>query len=236
MSCTLERSLSQFYSQKFIAGDPIARKGALIATVLALLMNTTGVFLFVTYASSIFEESGSHLSANASSITLAVVQMAGTLVATKFIETQGRKTLLVVSLAGCSIGTVTMAAFLYCESLAYDMAMFKWVPVASMAFVIFISSIGIIPLMAVCIVEVFPTNVRSVGLTIGMAWMNIFAFAITSVFPVLVEIIQLSGCMLILSGFCALGIPFVAICMDETRGKVIDLLNREKIDAATQKV
>lgn len=203
---------------------------------MALLGHTSGNFVFFTYASAIFAESGSNLSANASSIILAIVQIAGTLVAAKFVETQGRKLLLVVSLAGCSFGIFTMAAYLYCDSLAYDMSMFTWVPVTSMAFVIFISSVGIVPLGGICTIEVMPTNVRTIGLTIGMISMNISAFAIIYTFPMLIEIIQLYGCMAILGSFCTFGIFFVIICMDETKGKTIDLLNEEKVSTTIEKL
>lgn len=205
--------------------DPHARRGTIVAIVLAFLCHASGNFLFLTYASKIFEESGSHLSANASSIILATVQIAGTLVAAKFIESQGRKPLLIVSLAGCSIGIFTIASFLYCKSLAYDLSMLNWVPVTSMAFVIFISSIGIVPLGSICTVEVLPPNVRTIGLTLGMTSMNIFAFAITNTFPVLVQTIQLYGCMMILGACCSIGIFFVLFYMGETKGRALDIFS-----------
>lgn len=67
-----------------------------------------------------------------------------------------------------------------------------------------------------------------------MISMNIFAFAITNTFPILIEIIQLYGCMTILGGFCTFGIFFVAICMDETKGKTIDLMNEEKVSKSIE--
>lgn len=236
MSRTFGGKWQFWFIFNFFIGDPVARKGTIIAIVIAFLGHTSGNLVFLTYASTIFAESGTNLSQNASSIILAAVQMAGTLLAAKSIETQGRKFLLIVSLAGCTFGTFAMATYLYCDSLAYDMLMFTWVPIVSMAFVIFNASVGIVPLGAICTVEVLPTNVRTLGLTIGMVSMNIFAFVILRTFPIFLEIIQLYGCMVILGGCCALGIFFVIFYMDETKGKTLDLLNKERVSTTNRAV
>lgn len=208
----------------------------IIGIMLAFLDNTCGNFVMFTYASKIFEESGSHLSPNVSSIILAVVQLAGTLVATKCVETQGRKILLITSMLGSVIGLIAMATYSYCESLGFDVKMFTWVPVTSMAFVVFISSVGIIPLGSVCTVEVLPTNVRSIGLTIKLFLMNLFSFVFAGTFPILVEYIQLHGYMFILAIMCAFGVLFIVFYMDETKGKTIDLLREEKECGNAEKV
>lgn len=105
-----------------------------------------------------------------------------------------------------------------------------------MAFVIFMSSVGIVPLGGICTIEVLPTNVRAIGLTIGMTSMNLFAFVITNTFPIMMEVIQLYGCMAILATCCAFGIVFVVFCMNETKGKRLDLLYQEKINNSIHKV
>lgn len=195
-----------------------------------------GSYLFITYGSTIFAKSGTNLSKNASSITLAIVQMFGAISSAKFVETQGRKILLIISLAGCTFGQLSLAAYLLCDSLGYDMSMLKWVPVTSLAFVIFVSGIGILSLSFICTVEVLPTKVRSLGVTVGMVAMNIMSFITAVSFPILMEIIELYGCMVILGVSCALGMTFVIIFMEETKGKTLDLLNEEKKNATNNNV
>lgn len=125
-----------------------------------------------------------------------------------------------------------MAAYLYCVSLGFNMSMFTWVPVTSLGFVILISSVGIVPLSLICLVELLPSKVRSFGLTVGTSSMSLFSFGLVITFPVLMEIIDMHGCMLIFAITCALGIVFVSFAVDETRGKTLDLLSAEKSDAA----
>lgn len=216
--------------------EPVARKGMIIGIVLACLSQLCGSYLFITYGSTIFEKSGTNLSKNASSIILAVVQVFGTVASAKFVETQGRKILLIISLAGCTVGQLALAAYLYCDSLGYDLSMLNWVPVTSLAFVILVSGIGILSLSFMCTVEVLPTKVRSLGVTVGMVAMNIMSFITSGSFPILMETIELYGCMVILGVSCALGMLFVIIYMQETKGKTLDLLNEEKAKATDNNV
>lgn len=110
------------------------------------------------------------------------------------------------------------------------MSMFTWIPVTSLGFVILISSVGIVPLSVICLIELLPTKVRSFGLTIGTAFMSVFAFGLVMTFPILMNIIDLHGCMLIFAATCAFGIIFICIFVDETKGKTLDLLKEEKTD------
>lgn len=211
--------------------EPVALKGMIIGIVLAFLSQLCGSYLIITYGSSIFEKSGTNMSKEASSIILAVVQTVGTIVSAKFVESLGRKILLITSLGGCTFGQFALAAYLFCDSFGYNMSMFNWVPVTSLAFVIFVSGIGILSLSFMCTVEVLPTKVRSFGVTVGMVAMNVMSSITSMFFPILMEIIELYGCMVLLGVSCALGMIFVILYMEETKGRTLDLLNEEKINA-----
>lgn len=209
--------------------EPVARKSILIGIVLTILTQSCGVFVFITYASSIFAESGANISIEWSSISLALLQMAGTLLTTRFVETQGRKPLLIFSLVGCMCGLLAMAAYVYCDKLGYDVTAFYWIPVTSLSGVIFVSSVGIVPLALICLVEALPTKVRSFGLTVGVFAMGIASFVMVATYPFLLNTVELHGCMVLFASTCLFGIFFVAFVMDETKGKTLDLSNAEKV-------
>lgn len=196
--------------------------------MLTFLSQSCGAFVFITYASTIFARSGTNISTEVSSIVLALLQIAGTLMAAQCVETHGRKPLLLVSLIGCTVGLTAMAAYLYSDALGYDVSLGRWIPVASLGFVIFVSSIGIVPLSLICLVEALPTKVRSFGLTVGTISMCTSSFIMVALYPVLLKIIDLHGCMTIFAATCALGTAFVAVFVEETKGKTLDLLNAEK--------
>jgi hypothetical protein len=47
----------------------------------------------------------------------------------------------------------------YLKSIEYDLSAYNWVPVASLSFVIFIASVGLLPLTFVILSEILPQKV-----------------------------------------------------------------------------
>lgn len=120
----------------------------------------TGFLVFITYAAHIFEQVGaSQIDPYISSIAIAVVQLIGTFCTTRFSDTLGRKALLIISLLGSSFGMITFAVYSYLKHNGYQLSSFEWVPVASLSFVIFIASSGVVPLMFLCTAEGLPSKV-----------------------------------------------------------------------------
>lgn len=75
----------------------IARKAITIAIVLVLLYTYSGVIPMTAYAATIFQETGSNLSANMSTIVIGVIQVIGTYVGTQLVELVGRKARFFIS-------------------------------------------------------------------------------------------------------------------------------------------
>lgn len=134
-------------------------KGLFVGVTLTFLNILSGCYTFITYSENIFQKSGTHLSPNTASIILAFVQILGTLCTAQLVDSAGRKLLLVISLTGCTFGLSSMAMYLYLDAHDMEMTGFKWIPVASLGFVILIANFGIVPLTMVCVVEVLPTKV-----------------------------------------------------------------------------
>lgn len=148
---------------------------------------------------------------------------------------------------------IGLSAYLYFAENGYDLSAFSWGPVICLAFVVFISSAGIIPLSHVCRVENLPTKVldidklvyfcrnnfsivficvsivqiRAVGLALCIFMLNIFAFVCAKLFPLLIDIIGLHGCMMIFAFNCIVGSFFIFFVVDETRGKHMDQVKAE---------
>lgn len=142
-----------------LPGNRKALKGILIGIIITLLNQITGCYIFLTYAVMIFAKIGTSVHPYASTIILGIVQIAGTLLTTQLADRLGRKVLLIISLVGSVVGQLALATFLYLDKLGFDVALFDWVPVASTGFVIFIASVGIVPLMSICAVEMLSPKV-----------------------------------------------------------------------------
>lgn len=119
----------------------------------------SGCFTLLTYAATIFSKTESHLDPFTSAIALAIAQILGNLLTTLLADKYGRKILIAVSLAGCSLSLFSLSIYLYLIDAGFDMHAFDWMPVCLLSFSIFIGSAGIIPLTSVCTVEVLPPKV-----------------------------------------------------------------------------
>lgn len=94
------------------------------------------------------------------SIMLAVALILGSLFTTYLADTLGRKFLNLISLMGSAVGLFATALYHYLNINGYDLTGFAWVPVVSLSLVVFISSVGIMPLAFLCSVEYLPPKVR----------------------------------------------------------------------------
>lgn len=131
----------------------------MIGVCLMAINQFSGCFALINYSATIFRDSGSEINPNVSSIILAAVQILGTYVSTILVDRVGRKILLIVSAASTSGGLAIMGLYSYLDKHGWDMQALDWVPVTSLSFVIFIASIGILPLPFVVLAEVLPQNV-----------------------------------------------------------------------------
>lgn len=121
-----------------------------------------GTFVYVSYGVLIFEKTGSSMDPYRSSIVIAVMQLVGNLCTTQLADTLGRKFLIIVSLIGSAMGNFSIALYMYLQINGHDLSAYPWIPVASISFVMFIASAGILSLYNLYIVESLPTKVSTV--------------------------------------------------------------------------
>lgn len=155
--CEQELIYARFFS------FPVNRqsmKGLLNGITFACLVHLTASLVIVTYAVVIFKQVGvEHFDPYYSSITIAVMQIVGTLCTTQLSDSMGRKILLIISLLGSAFGLFAFSLYSYLKHNGHDLSAFEWLPVTSLSFVIFIASAGVVPLVFVVTVENLPTKV-----------------------------------------------------------------------------
>lgn len=139
----------------------MAFKGIIISIAMAWFQQATGIFIFATYASLIFEISDSILSVDASIIVLATINIFGGLISTQMGDAFGRKTTMISTCAGAAFGLFIFSAYLYLHHYQYDVSSYIWLPVVCLSSVMFISSLGILALANTCVVENFPPKVMT---------------------------------------------------------------------------
>ena len=140
-----------------------------------------GCFALMNFTKTIFEESGSSLSFNASSIVVGIVQILGAVCCTFLVERAGRRVLVPVSAFGMAIGSGVMSAYTYSTSLGVDMSKFKWIPVISFSFVMFMYNWGVNTLPFLYVSEMVETKNKGFTMTFCLTMFFLFATVVIQV-------------------------------------------------------
>lgn len=112
------------------------------------------------YSSKVFEDSGSSLDPGMSAVIMIIIQVFATLLATSMVDKLGRRSLLIGSSIGATIGLIIMGVFTFCAEHGYSVGAWNWVPIATVSFYVFSAYIGLLPLVFVVIMEVLPAKVN----------------------------------------------------------------------------
>ncbi|XP_019565072.3 facilitated trehalose transporter Tret1 [Aedes albopictus] len=209
---TTKLQLSDFTS-------PQAKKGIFIGIFLMFLNQFCGIFAILTYAVTIFQESGSDLSPGASAIIIAAIQILGTVASFVFVDLAGRKVLLLVSTFGTGVGLSCLGTFSWLKEHQFDLTGFGWIPVVILSITMFIFCVGLCSIPFFVLPEILPAKICNVGNTISMISITIFSFVVLKILPIMLEQIELYGATAVFAGTCFVGVIIIAIVIPETKGK-----------------
>lgn len=242
-SITNEQQHEEFHVAYFC--NRSAMKGLGIGIALTMFTALTANFPLMNYAVLMFAKVGTTIDPYNASIMLAVALILGSLTTTYLADILGRKMLNFISLLGSAVGLFSTALFYYLHSIGFDLSAYAWVPIFCLSLVIFISSAGIVQLSLICSVEYLPAKVRFIkcfvlitlqntlkrsdsfqvrtyGIAIISCSLSLANFVCGKIFPILVESIDVHGCLIVFGVGCTIGFLFVLLCLKETSGQSLD--------------
>jgi len=205
---------------------PAFRRPLLIAIVLAVFQQVTGINAILYYAPRIFEGAGfARMSAIGQSTIVGLVNMLFTVVAIVLADKVGRRPLLLVATGGMGLSLVLLG-------VAFKS---PFLPASALLFIIllyiafFASAMG--PLVWVVMAEIFPTKVR--GSAMGLATLVLWLadFAVTLTFPVISDRFHPSTAFWLYAAMCALDLVFMGFFLPETKGKTLEEIERRWLKA-----
>ncbi|WP_373741512.1 sugar porter family MFS transporter [Neisseria sp.] len=202
---------------------PKYRKPVLLAFLLAMFNQLSGINAFLYYAPRIFEMA--HLEQSAalwSSVGIGIVNLVFTFVGLSLIDKLGRRQLMYIGSFGyiLSLGLVSAAFFMNWPGMVVVFFFFLFIAA---------HAIGQGTVIWVFISEIFPNHLRAQGQALGSSTHWVLAAAIPAMIPFLFKEI---GAGIVFAGFTAmmvLQLLFVMFMMPETKGVPLEELSKSLI-------
>ncbi|KAK9496974.1 hypothetical protein O3M35_012833 [Rhynocoris fuscipes] len=183
-----------------------------------------GILAILTYAVTIFTESGSSLSPYSSAIIVGSLQCVSSLLSSVLVDKAGRRCLLMMSYTSMAISLIVLGIYnLFKESLGPSHA---WIPILSLSTHVISYSLGAGPVPFIVMAETFSPDVRGVAMSVIQLLGTSLSFASVKLFPFLNSALGQHGCFLFF-GICCIGQScFTLFCVPETKGKTLQAILR----------
>lgn len=204
-----EISWGRFFSQ------PALRKPISLAFLIAFFNQLSGINAIIYYAPRIFELSGAGASvALLATVGIGVINLVFTLVGLALIDRAGRKPLMYVGSIGYIV-SLGMTAY------GFASGQFELVLPFILAFIA-AHAVGQGAVIWVYISEIFPSNARAKGQSLGAGTHWVFAAALTLVMPVVLASVSPVAIFLGFAAMMVLQLVWVRFSMFETRGRSLE--------------
>jgi len=218
----IEQSKHQANEDQHLFKSRIYRLPIALAMLIAFFNQASGINAIIYYAPRIFEMTGlGESSALLSTAGIGIVNFIFTLLAMRFIDKFGRRTLMLVGSIGLIITLGLVSRAFYTESFGgMAVPVFLFIYIAFFAF-----SQGAV--IWVFIWAVFPNEVRAGGQALGSFTHWFMAALISFSFPAISEILGGGTTFLIFAIMMVLQLLFVLRLMPETKGKSLEMIQSE---------
>jgi sugar porter (SP) family MFS transporter len=203
--------------------SPGLRRPIVIAVVLAILQQITGINTILFYGSVIFTEqvaSQSEFSALWANVVIGSVNFICTIIALAVIDRAGRKPLLLVASGGMALCHLVLGLLLLRQP--GSAALILAVILLCVAFF----AVGLGPGVWVLMSELFPTRVRGRAMSVATISLWIASSILTFTFLSLVNALTASGAFWIYGAMALVTFVFVWRATPETKGKTLEEIER----------
>lgn len=192
------------------------KKALITGIFLAVFSQFTGINAIMYYAPEIFKSTGTGTdSAFIQTILVGVINVAFTLVAIKYVDSWGRKKLLLSGISGMTVCLFIVGLAFYTQQQGY------LVLIAILGYIAFFAmSLG--PLTFVVIAEIFPTRSRATAMSIATFFLWLAVFLVSQTFPILIGSIGSTYTFWLYTLISVLAFLFIRKSIPETKGKTLE--------------
>jgi SP family facilitated glucose transporter-like MFS transporter 8 len=203
------------------------RRALLIALVLSVVQQFSGMNVVYGYCESIFEMSQSNISPQISSIIFGFVNLSGSLFSCFSSDLAGRRPILICTQIFQGFCLVGLGIYMYTHSLGIDVSVVGVIPIICISLYSFCVIAGPADLLFVVMAEIFRPEARglAMGITSSTIWMLVFIS--TKFYELLVGLLGVHGCFWMFSGFSFIGAVFTFFQLPETKNRSLESILRE---------
>jgi sugar porter (SP) family MFS transporter len=198
--------------------DPAFRKPLVVAILIALFSQFTGINTIIYYGSLVFLEHVPKQTASTAlwaNVMIGVINFLATFVGMYLIDRAGRKPLLMSAFAGMGLSLVGVAAAIRTEASALVVLALVLTYVACFA-------VGVGTGTWVLMSEICPTRVRGRAMSLATVFLWCGTLTVTLTFLSLVQILTAPGAFLLYAVVCIAAFLFVWKGVPETKGHSLE--------------
>ncbi|KAJ8709792.1 hypothetical protein PYW08_009796 [Mythimna loreyi] len=210
------------------------RMATFIIVSLNIFQQLSGVIAVMSFVTIIFDMTESNLESHISTIIIGVTQVVAAIFAPVLVDRSGRRILLLVSTAGCSLSLAALGIYFYLLYSGHPAANdLQWLALVSIMlfFLSYFGGLGIIP--NTFIGEMFTDTCRGFGgtFTVTIGW--VVGFVIQTAFGYMLIALGPYITFWVFAGFSAFSFVFSILFVPETKGKslleILELLDKRAI-------
>lgn len=200
---------------------PGLRTALVIGIILSIFSQVTGINAIMYYAPEIFKSTGDGSgSALLQTVLVGIINVLFTIVAIKYADKAGRKSLLMAGAAGMAICLAIIGGAFYLDAVKGYLVL-----LAILAYIAcFALSLG--PLTFVVIAEIFPNRVRGRAMSICLFFLWTAVYFVSQFFPMLLQSIGSAYTFWIFMAMSVLAFLFVWKVVPETKGKTLEEIEK----------
>lgn len=199
---------------------PGIRVAIIIAIVLAVLQQISGINAVMYYSPEIFKRANvSESQALLLAAAIQVVNLLFTLFAIWAVDRLGRKPLLMLASAAMGVSLVLLGAAFYLQLSVWWIALFMFAYVAS-----FGAAMG--PVVWVVLSEFFPTRTRGRAMSVAIFALWVACFTLSQTVPWMFKHIGEAGTFWTYAVVCVITFVFVGRFVPETKGKSLEEIEK----------
>jgi sugar porter (SP) family MFS transporter len=202
--------------------DPTFRKALIVAILIALFSQFTGINTIIYYGSLVFLEHVPHQTASTAlwaNVIIGAINFVATIAGMQLIDRAGRKSLLMSAFGGMALSLAAVSIAIHFQASGAVVLIFVLTYVACFA-------VGVGTGTWVLMAEICPTKVRGQAMSVATVFLWCGTLLVTLTFLSLVTVFTAAGVFLLYAVVCIAAFLFVWRGVPETKGRTLEEIEK----------